>query len=70
MTGFYNMERRQYAEAEKLLKGAWPDLRERFGPRSYFGDQCLLHLSRLYEAQGNDRAAREYQALLRSRPAN
>ena len=54
---------------KSCLTAAWPVLRARFGARSYFGDQCLLHLSRLYEVQGNGRAAHEYRALLRSSPA-
>ena len=58
-----------YPEAEQHLTAAWPVLRARFGARSYFGDQCLWHLSRLYEIQGNTKAAREYRALLRSNPA-
>jgi tetratricopeptide (TPR) repeat protein len=65
VTGSYEMERGHYAEAEKLLAGAWPVLHARFGARSYFGDQCLLRLIRLYEAQGRAKAAREYRALLR-----
>ena len=65
VTGSYEMERGRFPEAEQHLSAAWPVLRARFGARSYFGDQCLSHLSRLYEIQGNDKAAREYRALLR-----
>jgi tetratricopeptide (TPR) repeat protein len=68
VAGSYEIERGRFAEAERHLAGAWPVLRTRFGARSYFGDQCLVHLSRLYYVQGNAKAAREYQALLRSRP--
>jgi len=68
VAGSYEIERGGLAEAERYLTAAWPVLRARFGTRSYFGDQCLMHLVRLYEVKGNRRAAGEYQALLRSRP--
>jgi len=69
VAGSHEIESGLLREAELHLTAAWPVLRARFGARSYFGDQCLLHLSRLYEVQGNNRAARRYQALLRSSPA-
>jgi len=69
VAGFNEIERGHLGEAERLLTAAWPVLRARFGARSYFGDQCLLHLSRLYEIQGNHRVALEYRALLRGSPA-
>ena len=65
VAGSYELERGRLQEAEKLLTGAWPVLRARFGPRSYFGDQCLLRLGRLYDAQGNRKVAQEYRAMLR-----
>jgi len=65
VTGSYKMAERRYAEAKQDLDSAWPVLRARFGPRSYYGDQCLSHLSRLSSAQGNERLAQEYQLLLR-----
>ncbi|HEU4692394.1 MAG TPA: tetratricopeptide repeat protein [Vicinamibacterales bacterium] len=68
VTGSYEIERGQLAEAERRLVVAWPVLRARFGPRSYYGDQCLAHLGRLYDVRGNAKAAREYRALLSSRP--
>jgi hypothetical protein len=68
VAGSYEIERGGLAEAERYLTAAWPVLRARFGARSYFGDQCLVHLIRLYEVKGNDRAAGEYRVLLRSRP--
>jgi tetratricopeptide (TPR) repeat protein len=64
VAGSYELERGRLPEAERLLTSAWPVLRERFGPRSYFGDQCLLRLSRLYEAQGNRKIAQEYRAMV------
>jgi len=70
VAGSYEIERGQPAEAERLLTSAWPVLRARFGPRSYFGDQCLMHLTRLYETQGKDQVAHEYRALLRGPVAN
>jgi tetratricopeptide (TPR) repeat protein len=69
VAGSYEIERGHLGEAEKLLTGAWPVLRARFGARSYFGDQCLMHLSRLYELRGNNKVAYEYRALLRGSPA-
>ena len=57
VAGFYEIERGRFLEAEKHLTAAWTVLRARFGARSYFGDQCLVHLSRLYEIQGKSRAA-------------
>jgi hypothetical protein len=68
VAGSYEIERRRFTQAEKYLTGAWPVLHARFGARSYFGDQCLMHLIRLYEVKGDGRAAGEYRALLRSRP--
>jgi tetratricopeptide (TPR) repeat protein len=65
VAGSYELERGRLADAEQLLTKAWPALKARFGARSYFGDQCLQHLSRLYEVGGNSRAANEYRALLR-----
>ena len=59
------MARGRLPQAVQFLSAAWPVLQARFGARSYFGDQCLVHLSRLHEIQGNARAAREYRALLR-----
>ena len=68
VAGSYEIERGRYREAEQQLTAAWPVLHARFGARSYFGDRCLLHLSRLYEVQGKNRAAQEYRALLRRSP--
>ena len=68
VAGSYEIERSRFPEAQQRLTAAWPVLRARFGARSYFGDQCLSYLSRLYEIQGNNRAAQEYRALLRSGP--
>lgn len=65
VSGSYALAQRRYAEAERELTSAWPVLRSRFGPRSYYGDQCLSYLSRLYAAQGNAKLAQEYQLLLR-----
>jgi tetratricopeptide (TPR) repeat protein len=68
VAGSYEIERGRLREAEQLLTAAWPVLRARFGARSYFGDQCLVHLSRLNEIKGNYRIAHEYRALLRTSP--
>jgi tetratricopeptide (TPR) repeat protein len=68
VAGSYELERGRLQEAQQLLTGAWPVLRARFGPRSYFGDQCLLRLSRLYDAQGDTKVAQEYRAMLSSAP--
>jgi hypothetical protein len=64
--GSYQIERAALPEAERLLTSAWPVLRARFGNHSYFGDQCLEHLSRLYEIRGNSKIAHEYRSLLHS----
>lgn len=69
VAGSYEIERGDFREAEQFLTAAWPVLRARFGSRSYFGDQCLLRLSRLYEVQGNSKVAHEYRAMLRGNPA-
>jgi Tfp pilus assembly protein PilF len=69
VAGSYEIERGDLPEAEHHLTAAWTVLRARFGARSYFGDQCLAHLIRLYELKGNERAAGEYRALLRGKPA-
>jgi len=66
VAGSYQIERAALPEAERLLTSAWPVLRARFGNHSYFGDQCLEHLSRLYEIRGNSKIAHEYRSLLRS----
>jgi tetratricopeptide (TPR) repeat protein len=68
VAGSHEIALGRFPEAEKHLAGAWPVLRARFGARSYFGDQCLLHLIRVYELQGNAKAARDYRFLLRGRP--
>jgi hypothetical protein len=66
VAGSYEIERAALPDAERLLTSAWPVLLARFGDRSYFGDQCLLHLSRLYEIRGNSKIAHKYRSLLRS----
>ena len=65
VSGSYLLARRRYADAEQALTAAWSVLRARFGPRSYYGDQCLSHLSRLHAAQGNAQLAQEYRLLIR-----
>jgi tetratricopeptide (TPR) repeat protein len=65
VSGSYMLAQHRYGEAEKALTSAWPVLRARFGPRSYYGDQCLSHLSRLHTAQGNAQLAQEYRLLAR-----
>jgi hypothetical protein len=63
--GSYEIELGRFREAEQHLTAAWPVLRARFGARSYFGDQCLMRLGRLYELQGNTKVAHEYRSMLR-----
>jgi tetratricopeptide (TPR) repeat protein len=69
VAGSYELARGRLPESARLLTAAWPVLRARFGPRSYFGDQCLAHLVRLAEAEGDATAAREYRTLQRVRAA-
>jgi tetratricopeptide (TPR) repeat protein len=68
VAGSYEIERGRLPDAERRLTAAWSVLRARFGARSYFGDQCLAHLIRLYEVKGDVRAANEYRNLLHGRP--
>ena len=68
VSGSLELARGRLPEAERDLKAAWPILQSRFGPRSYFGDACLEHLSHLYEVRGDNSVAEEYRALRRRRP--
>ncbi len=70
VAGSLELERGRLPEAERKLRSAWPVLQARFGPRSYFGDACLEHLSRLYEVKGDRTVAQEYRALLSRRPTS
>ncbi len=66
VAGSADLARGRLAEADRRLTAAWPVLQTRFGPRSFFGDQCLAHPVRLADAKGDDAKARYYRKLLRA----
>jgi tetratricopeptide (TPR) repeat protein len=64
VTAGYEIERGRIDDARKLLDHACPVLRTRFGNRSYFGDQCLRHLSALDAVRKDRRTAHAYRSPL------
>jgi tetratricopeptide (TPR) repeat protein len=64
VTAGYEIERGRIDDARKLLDHACPVLRTRFGNRSYFGDQCLRHLSTLDAVRKDRRTAHAYRSPL------
>jgi tetratricopeptide (TPR) repeat protein len=71
VTAGYEIARGQLDDAQKLLDQACPVLRARFGNRSYFGEQCLRHLSTLDAVRNNRRTAHGHRSsLARGAPAH
>ena len=68
VAGSYEIEQGRFPEAEQRLTAAWPVLHARFGPRSYFGDQCLSHLGRLDEGSGQPHGRSQISGIASQQP--
>ena len=59
-----DIDERRFAEAERLLLAALPTLEARFGRRSFYTDQALSRLVRLYISSGREAQAEPYRKRL------